>query len=73
MFSHYLQVQIKRIRFATQSKTLHTLMRKERYELEVASDAMTFEFTSVGPKGEIPKIIMYSEMYAEGFYNFGIR
>ena len=46
-------------------------MRKERYELEVASDVMTFEFVSIGPKGEIPKIVMYSEMYARGFYNLG--
>ena len=46
-------------------------MRKERYDLAVTSDVMTFEFVSIGPKGEIPKIVMYSEMYARGFYNLG--
>ena len=71
MFSRYLQVQIKRIRFATESKMLHTPMRKERYELEATSDAMTFEFTSVGPKGEIPKMVIYSPIELENFYNLG--
>ncbi len=36
-------------------------MRNERYQLEASFDAMTFEFTSVGPKGEIPKLVIYFE------------
>ena len=60
MFSDYLQVQIKGLTLQLKSKTSHTPMRKERYELEATSDAMTFEFTSVRLKGEIPKIVIYS-------------
>ena len=46
-------------------------MRKERYELEATSDAMTFEFTSVGPKEEIPKMVIYSPIHLANFYNLG--
>ena len=44
-------------------------MRHERYELEVAPDTRTFEFTSVGPKGEIPKLVIYSKIDDKNFYN----
>jgi len=30
-------------------------MNLERYDTKVTEDALTFEFTSVGPKGKIPK------------------
>ena len=46
-------------------------MRNEIYELEEAPDAMIFEFTSVGPKGEIPKLVIYSELNIKGLYNLG--
>ena len=44
-------------------------MRNELYELKAQSDAMTFEFTSVGPKGEIPKLVIYSAMPTKNLYN----
>jgi hypothetical protein len=46
-------------------------MRNERYALEASFDTMTFEFTSVGPKGEIPKLVIYSETDIEDYYNLG--
>ena len=44
-------------------------MSNELYELSVKSDAMTFEFTSIGPKGEIPKLVIYSKMPTKNLYN----
>lgn len=44
-------------------------MRNERYEIDAAFNAMTFEFTSVGPKGEIRKLVIYSETKNKNVYN----
>ena len=44
-------------------------MRNERYELELETDATIFEFTSVGPKGNIRKRVIYSKTQVEGLYN----
>ena len=44
-------------------------MRDELYELKAQSDATTFEFTSVGPKGEIPKLVVYSKTGVKNLYN----
>ena len=46
-------------------------MRNERYEFKAESDAMRFEFTSIGPKGEISKLVVYSETHLEDVYNLG--
>ena len=43
-------------------------MRNERYELELETDATIFEFTSVGPKGNIRKRVIYSKTSIENFY-----
>ena len=32
---------------------------------------MAFEFISEGPKGKIPKVVIYSETNLKGFYNLG--
>ncbi len=32
---------------------------------------MAFEFISEGPKGKVPKIVMYSPTNLQGFYNLG--
>ena len=42
-----------------------------RYELNSNASMMTFGFTSVGTKGEIQKIIIYTETNVKGFYNLG--
>lgn len=39
------------------------------YELSTEESKSIFEFTSVGPKGEIPKIIIFSKIYKENLYN----
>ena len=44
-------------------------MRNERYELEVESDASLFAFTSMGPKGEIPKLVTYQQTNVKDVYN----
>ena len=44
-------------------------MRKERYELVTESDVMRFRFTSIGPKGEVPKLVIYSKMRLKNYYN----
>ena len=46
-------------------------MGNERYELKVKSDTMSFRFTSIGPKGEIPKLVVYSKTPTKGLYNLG--
>ena len=42
-----------------------------RYELKSDASLTVFEFTSVGKKGEIPKIVQYSETNLKDFYNLG--
>lgn len=42
-----------------------------RYELKSDESLTVFEFVSIGRKGEIPKIIQYSETNLKGFYNLG--
>ena len=44
-------------------------MKLPRYELKAEKSLMVFEFTSEGPKGEIPKLIKFSETTLKGFYN----
>lgn len=44
-------------------------MRKEHYELMTESDVMKFRFISVGPKGEIPKLVIYTKIPNRDFYN----
>ena len=46
-------------------------MMLPRYELKSDASLTVFEFTSVGKKGEIPKIIQYSETNLKDFYNLG--
>ncbi len=46
-------------------------MGNERYELDISSDMMAFEFTSVRPKGKIPKLVIYSKTGIKGLYNLG--
>lgn len=42
-----------------------------RYELEADKNLKVFEFVSFGNKGEIPKIVQYSETNLHNFYNLG--
>ena len=42
-----------------------------RYELKSDETLTVFEFVSVGKKGEIPKIVQYSETNLKNFYNLG--
>lgn len=42
-----------------------------RYELKSDKSLTVFEFTSVGKKGAIPKIVQYSETNLKNFYNLG--
>lgn len=37
-------------------------MNIERYQTIVSEDVLTFEFISVGPKGNIPKIVVYQHI-----------
>lgn len=46
-------------------------MAIDRYDLKSDGDHVTFVFTSVGPKGEIIKVVQYSEMLLENMYNLG--
>ncbi len=39
------------------------------YQLTIGESKSIFEFTSVGPKGEIPKIIVFSKKEGENIYN----
>jgi len=44
-------------------------MHLPHYELTTGASKSIFEFTSVGPKGKIPKIIIFSKKEAENIYN----
>ena len=44
-------------------------MQKEKYELTTDPDVATFRFVSKGPKGEIPKLIMFQKTSIENVYN----
>ena len=44
-------------------------MQKEKYELTTDPDVKTFKFVSKGPKGEIPKLIMFQKTSIENVYN----
>jgi hypothetical protein len=44
-------------------------MRLPRYELKAEKSLMVFEFISEGTKGQIPKLIKYSETNLKDMYN----
>jgi hypothetical protein len=44
-------------------------MKLPRYELTAEKTLMVFEFTIDGPKGQIPKLIKFSETTLKDFYN----
>jgi hypothetical protein len=46
-------------------------MNLDRYPLKAEQSLMVFEFISEGPKGNITKIVQYSETNLKGFYNLG--
>jgi hypothetical protein len=39
------------------------------YQLTIGESKSIFEFTSVGPKGDIPKIIVFNKVSDNGLYN----
>ena len=49
----------------------YNAMRYERYNPEVSPDILTFEFTSVGPKGKVSKVVIYSKLPIRNLYNLG--
>ncbi len=44
-------------------------MKLENYDIESATENTVFEFTSIGLKGKIPKIIQFENTALEGVYN----
>ena len=44
-------------------------MRLPKYRLKAEKSLMVFEFISQGPKGEIPKLVKYSETNLKDMYN----
>lgn len=44
-------------------------MNLEKYILKAEDSLMIFEFTSVGPKGAIPKLVKFSETNLKDLYN----
>ena len=46
-------------------------MKYEKYQLESDRKLLLFEFTSVGPKGKIKKIVQYAETNLKNYYNLG--
>jgi hypothetical protein len=46
-------------------------MIDDRYEVHVELDAKRFKFTSEGPKGNVEKMVYYSETRRENIYNLG--
>ena len=50
-------------------------MKLPRYQLKAEKSLMVFEFVSEGPKGQIPKLVKFSETNLKGLFNlaFGDR
>jgi hypothetical protein len=46
-------------------------MLEEYYQVDTSPDFETFEFTSVGLRGSITKVVRYTEINVKGFYNLG--
>ena len=46
-------------------------MRDEIYQLESTPSLMSYEFVSEGPKGQITKLVKYTETGAKDVYNLG--
>lgn len=46
-------------------------MKNEKYQLESDRKLLLFEFTSVGPKGKIKKVVQYIETNLKDYYNLG--
>jgi hypothetical protein len=46
-------------------------MLDSRYTVDISPDFKTFEFVSTGPKGNITKVVRYTEINVKGFYNLG--
>lgn len=46
-------------------------MKFEKYQLESDRKLLLFEFTSVGPKGKVIKLVQYTETNLKGYYNLG--
>lgn len=46
-------------------------MKYQRYEYQTEDELHYFEFTSIGPKGEIKKIVEYTKVSIENIYNLG--
>ncbi len=44
-------------------------MNLPKYKLDADTDLTIFEFTSEGPKGKIPKLIIFAETNLKDFYN----
>jgi hypothetical protein len=46
-------------------------MKYDKYHTESDSNKLVFEFTSVGIRGSIKKIVQYTEMSLRNYYNLG--
>ena len=46
-------------------------MKYEKYQLESDRKLLLFEFTSIGSKGKIKKIVQYTETNLKDYYNLG--
>lgn len=44
-------------------------MKLPKYQLKAEKSLLVFEFVSVGPKGQIPKLVKYSETNLKGLFN----
>ena len=49
---------------------LHPML-ENHYEVDVSLDFETYEFVSVGPNGDVVKVVRYSEINVKGYYNLG--
>ncbi len=46
-------------------------MKFEKYQLESDRKLLLLEFTSIGPKGRIKKVVQYAETNLNNYYNLG--
>lgn len=48
-------------------------MKIDKYPVIIGETSMVFEFVSKGIRGNIPKLVIYSETHLHNFYNLGFE
>ena len=59
------------VRFSQQKIPQQFSILQEKYITEADADLLTFDFISNGPKGDVKKVVRYTEMNVKDYFNLG--